>query len=121
MYLRLITFGFTLWLIATAMLRTAGQWILSTDHWPPILLLFAISFLLMAVLVRRVCQRAQLAREQWPAAAISLLLPTLLLDPFSAAFFPVVFPNMAPSVSGVFGGWMIICCAGGLVGATLRR
>jgi len=48
-------------------------------------------------------------------------LPTLCLDAFSATFFPAVFPNIAPGAAGVFGGWMLACCAGGLIGATLGR
>jgi hypothetical protein len=84
------------------------------------LILFAVSFPLMAWLVRRLCGRIQLRPEQWPAGAVSVLLPTLLLDPFSSAFFPVVFPNMAREVAGVFGGWMLWCCAGALIGVTIR-
>jgi hypothetical protein len=72
----------------------------------------------MAWVVRRLCRR--LPREQWLAGALSVALPTLLLDPFSSAFFPVVFPNMAPQVAGVFGGWMLCCCAGALIGVTIR-
>jgi hypothetical protein len=75
----------------------------------------------MAWLVRRLCRRFHLRRDQWPAGAVSILLPTLLLDPFSSAFFHAVFPNMAPEVAGVFGGWMLWCCAGALVGVTMGR
>jgi Family of unknown function (DUF5367) len=85
------------------------------------LILFGLSFFLMAILIRRLCVSSKLPHDDWPAVAISVLLPTLLLDPFSSAFFPTVFPNMAPELSGVFGGWMLICCAGGLVGAMLGR
>jgi len=46
--------------------------------------------------------------------------PTLLLDPFSSAFFPIVFPNIAPEMAGVFGGWMLLCCAAALVGVTIQ-
>jgi Family of unknown function (DUF5367) len=73
----------------------------------------------MAGLVRRLCIRFHLQREQWLRGAFSIALPTLLLDPFSSAFFSVVFPNMAPEVAGSFGGWMLWCCAGALVGGTL--
>src|SRR5271157_1090432 len=121
MKLKLVFLGFLIWLAATLALRFAGQRILSGQHWPRILLLFALSFAACVLLVRRVCVRSRLAPEQWPLAAISLLLPTLLLDPFSSAFFPFVFPNIAPQNAGVFGGWMIICCAGGLLGAIIRR
>jgi len=118
---RLVWIGSFIWLAATLLLRADGQIILRDGSWPRILLLFAISFAGVAVLVRRACEGARLRPEEWPAGAISILLPTLLLDPLSSAFFPAVFPNMAPELAGVFGGWMIVCCAGGLVGAVIRR
>jgi hypothetical protein len=109
--------GLGIWIGATVALRFAGHRILHPGDWTGTLILFAVSFPLMAWLVRRLCGRFQLRHEQWPAGAISIALPTLLLDPFSSAFFPVVFPNMAPEVAGVFGGWMLCCCAGAMVGA----
>lgn len=120
MKIRLILYGFVIWLGATIALRIAGQRLLRPGDWKGMLILFVVSFPLMAWIVRRLCSRFQLAAEQWPGGAISIALPTLLLDPFSSAFFPVVFPNMAPEVAGVFGGWMLWCCAGAMVGATLR-
>jgi len=75
----------------------------------------------MAWVVRRLCRRFRLPQEQWLAGAVSVALPTLMLDPFSSAFFPVVFPNMASQVAGVFGGWMLWCCAGALLGVAIRR
>jgi hypothetical protein len=110
---RLILYGFAGWIAATLALRASGQYLLRPGDWTGTLLLFALSFPLMAFLLRRLCGG--------PGAAVALLTPTLLLDPFSSAFFPVVFPNMAPEVAGVFGGWMLWCCAGGLLGASLRR
>jgi hypothetical protein len=121
MNIRLILCGFVIWGAATAVLRFAGQRILHPDDWPRTLILFAISFPLMAWIVRRLCRRFQLPREQWPLGAISIALPTLLLDPFSSAFFKVVFPNIPPEAAGVFGGWMLCCCAGALVGVAIHR
>ena len=121
MYLPLFLYGLGIWIAATLALRLAGQHLLHPGHWTSMLLLFAISFPLMAWVVRRLCRRFRLSGEQWPAGAVSVALPTLLLDPFSSAFFPFVFPNMDPRVAGVFGGWMLWCCAGALVGATIRR
>ena len=121
MNLRLFLYGLGIWLGATIALRLAGQHLLRPGDWTGTLILFAISFPLMAWLVRRLCRRFQLRPEQWLGGAVSVLLPTLLLDPFSSAFFPVVFPNMAPQVAGVFGGWMLWCCAGALVGVTIGR
>jgi hypothetical protein len=126
---KLLLYGFGLWLAGTILLRFAGQYLLHPGSLVSTLVLFALSFLAMAWLARRLCLRFGLPPEHWPAGAVSLALPTLVLDPFSAAFFPVVFPNMAPAAAGLFGGWMLFCCAGGLAGgmigattgATIRR
>jgi hypothetical protein len=120
MKFRLFFCGLAIWIAATALLRLRGQNFLRPGTPARTLILFAITFPLIAWLVRRICRRFHLPRDQWLAGAFWLLLPTLLLDPFSSAFFPIVFPNMAPEVAGVFGGWMLWCCAGGLVGVSIR-
>jgi Family of unknown function (DUF5367) len=110
---RLVLYGFVGWIAAMLALRAWGQHLLRPGDWAGTLVLFAVSFPLMAFLVRSLCRGL--------GGAVAVLAPTLLLDPFSSAFFPVVFPNMAPEVAGVFGGWMLWCCAGGLLGVTFRR
>jgi Family of unknown function (DUF5367) len=120
MRLRLFFYGLAIWMAGTLALRLSGHRFLHPGNWPATLLLFAVSFPVTAWLVRRLCSRYPLRREEWPAGAVAVLLPTLLLDPFSSAFFPVVFPNLAPESAGVFGGWMLWCCAGALVGVTVR-
>lgn len=109
--------GLWIWGAATLALRLAGQYLLRSGGWIAVLALFAISFVAMALLARSLCRSAHLAPEEWPRGAISLVLPTLLLDPFSSAFFSMVFPNMIAGLAGVFGGWMLVCCAGALTGA----
>lgn len=116
LHLRLFLVGLGIWIGATAILRLAGQYLLRSGGSTAVLALFAVSFALMALLARRLCRGARLSREDWPRGAISLALPTLLFDPFSSAFFPVIFPNMAAGMAGVFGGWMLVCCAGALMG-----
>ena len=116
---RLLVYGLAGWLIATATLRIAGQHILRPGSWIGVVVLLAASFGLIAWLMPRLCRRLNLRPEQWFGAVLSLWLPTLLLDPFSSAFFPVVFPNMDPSMAGVFGGWMLCCCAAAFVGVGL--
>lgn len=120
MHRHLLFLGLAIWIAATLALRLAGQSLLRPGHWSSTIALFVVSFALMAWLARHLCRRLQVPPQHWPAAAISLALPTLLLDPFSSAFFPIVFPNLAPELAGVFGGWMLVCCAGALLGATVR-
>jgi uncharacterized protein DUF5367 len=117
----LLLYGLGIWLVGTIGLRVAGQNLLRPGASGGTLVLFAVSFPLMGLIVRRICSGLQLPREQWLEAAFLIALPTLLFDPFSSAFFPVVFPNMAPSVAGVFGGWMLWCCAGALVGVSITK
>jgi hypothetical protein len=121
MHRKLFLYGLCIWLAATLALRVAGQRVLHPDNATRTLILFAVSFPLMALLARRLCRRFQVPREAWPAAAISFALPTLLLDPFSSAFFPAVFPNIPSAAAGIFGGWMLWCCAGALAGAIFWR
>jgi Family of unknown function (DUF5367) len=121
MHIRLLRSGLVIWFAATTALRLAGQQLLRPADPFSMFILFAVSFPLMAWLVRRLCVGAHLPREQFLAGAVSIALPTLLLDPFSCVFFPLLFPNMAPQVAGVFGGWLLWCCAGAIVGALIPQ
>ena len=121
MKIRLLTSGFAIWAAATLYLRLDGQRLLHPRPWPATLALFALSFAAMALLARRLCRKARLPSDQWPAGGISLALPTLLFDPFSSAFFSAIFPNIAAEMAGVFGGWMLVCCAGALLGVLQLR
>jgi Family of unknown function (DUF5367) len=116
-----LTYGIIGWIVATAGLRVGGQHLLRSSEWRGIFVLYLVSFILMAGLARRLLLALRISQEQELGAVVSLLLPTLLLDPFSSAFFPVTFPNMAPNVAGAFGGWMLISCAGALVGGMTYR
>jgi hypothetical protein len=117
---RIIGIGLLLWLVGTVAIRLAGQHMLHAQTSWRTILLYLCSFVLMALLARRIFRSLHLDRESWPRAATLLALPTLLLDPFSSAFFSSVFPNVDPAAAGVFGGWMLICCAGAMAGAWVK-
>ena len=119
MHTHLLRSGLIVWFAATIALRLGGQLLLRPAGPLGTFILFALSFPLMAWLVRRLCAGAHLSPEQFLAGAVSVALPTLLLDPFSCVFFSVLFPNMAPQMAGVFGGWLLWCCAGAIVGALI--
>jgi hypothetical protein len=117
----LLLWGLGMWLAGTLVLRVAGQHLLRPGDASRTVLLLVLSFPAAAWAARELCRRMDLPREEWPAAAAAIALPTLLLDPFTVLRFPAVFPNMAPQAAGPFGAWMLWCCAGALVGAGLRR
>jgi hypothetical protein len=116
---RFVRTGLALWAVGTIALRLGGQFLLHPVAGPRTLVLFAASFVVFALVARRLCR--PLPDDRRLAAGVSLVMPTLLLDPFSAAFFPVVFPNIPAGAAGVFGGWMLACCAGALTGVIIGR
>jgi hypothetical protein len=118
---RCFTIGFIIWLVATLALRFAGQYLLNPHNSLAFIALLIPSFPLMALVARRICADADLPREQWPAAGIFLVTPTLVLDTFGSAFFSWLYPNIPPEAAGLFGGWMLWCCAGALLGVNLPQ
>ncbi len=116
MWFRTILTGLLLWVAGTAGIRLGGQGLLRPGHLAEIVGLYVLSFLAMALLLPRICFRLGFQKDLWPKAAMLLILPTLILDPFSCAFFTSIFPNLDPGAAGAFGGWMLICCGGGVAG-----
>jgi len=121
MHARLLLSGFVLWIAGTAGLRIAGQRVFHPENPASTLILFAASFPLMAWIARRLLRRFHVPPEAWAAGAVSLALPTLVLDSFSAAFFSAVYPNIPAGSAGIFGGWMLWLCAGAFAGAMFGR
>jgi hypothetical protein len=116
MWMRTFFTGALIWMAGTTGLRFSGHRLLQAGHTAQTVGLYCISFVLMALLIPRICRRLGFARDLWPAAATLLILPTLILDPFSCAFFTTIYPNLDPGAAGAFGGWMLICCGGGVAG-----
>ncbi len=113
--------GLLLWAAGTAVLRFAGHGILHANSGGRALVLYAASFVLMALLAPGLFRALKLDRAAWFQAVALLTLPTLVLDAFSCLFFHRVFPNIAPAAAGVFGGWMLICCAAAVIGVWIAR
>jgi len=118
---RCLITGFVIWLVATITLRFTGQYLLFPESLVGTAALLLASFPMMAFVARRICADAALPRADWPAAGIFLVMPTLVLDTLSTVFFPIVYPNIPREAAGLFGGWMLCCCAGALLGVNLAR
>jgi hypothetical protein len=116
---RVLFTGALLWIVGTVAIRLGGRGVLHPNRPLATLILYLASFALMALVVPRIFRRLGLEQDSWPAAATLLMLPTLVLDPFSCAFFTVIFPNVEPGAAGVFGGWILIFCAGAVAGVWL--
>ena len=79
--------GFLLWLVATLVLRFAPAWLLPADRPTMILGLYAGSFALFFVLIRRFVGRFA-ASSDAVRAGVALFLPTLALDAPAAGILP---------------------------------
>jgi hypothetical protein len=115
-YWRPLLAGLVAWAGGTIVLRLAGERVFNDLRWPFVLALLTTSACVFAWVARYMCRRLRLARPEQVPAVVFLVLPTLLLDAVTAAFFGHVFPNIAAGAAGVFGGWMLACCGGALCG-----
>jgi len=111
--------GIALWIVGTIGIRLSGHNLLRPDHIAQTVCLYTASFVLMIFLTPRIC-RLGLEKDARFRAATLLMLPTLILDPFSCLYFAQVFPNLDPGSAGAFGGWMLIFCAGAVVGVWVK-
>jgi hypothetical protein len=105
---RLFVVGLLIWAGATVLLRLLGERFFSPDHTILTAAIFLVSFPLMALFARGLCRRFRVPMVSWPSAAVSLALPTLLLDAFSSSFLPWCFRTSllkwpACSAVGCFG------------------
>jgi hypothetical protein len=117
---RALLYGLALWLVGTIAIRLGGYRMLDPAAVGRTLLLYAAGFAAMAVLVPRICRSLGFRRTDAFAAAAALILPTLVLDPFSCLFFTKVFPRADPAAAGIFGGWMLAFCGGAVAGVWAR-
>jgi hypothetical protein len=117
---RFLLTGFLIWLAGTVVLRFVHLSFLDPDRLVAVGVLYAVSFALVFLVIRARVVRPRAGGEA-AIAVTGLLLPTLILDAFTSAYFSRVFPNLHPSAAGVFGGWMLICCAGGFAAAYQTR
>ena len=113
--LRVLLVGVAFWLTGTIVIRFAGHRLLVPSLALP---LYAISFVAMFLLTLRLFRALRVDAIE---GVTLLALPTLVFDPFSCLYFASLFPNVAPSAAGIFGGWMLICCGGAVAGAWAGR
>jgi hypothetical protein len=104
--------GIAFWIAGSALV-----WLLGAPLLRHPLPLYAASFVAMGVVARLVFRALKLPKGDWPKAVTLLALPTLVLDAFTALYLA----QAQPAVAGAFGGWMLICCGGAVVGSWLRR
>jgi uncharacterized protein DUF5367 len=117
-----VAIGAALWAVGAVGLRLAGTAAARLfEPVPRLLGIYVVSFVAAGFLVPAVCHLLGVPEAACFQAAVLIALPTLLIDAFTCLFFTHVFPRLPATVAPRFGGWMMICCAGGFVGVLVLR
>src|SRR5256885_810400 len=119
MYSRAFFAGAALWLVGTIVFRLGPAAMIKPPAFRETVLSYVINAAMALVVSRLLMRLVGVTADARPAAITLFILPTLLLDPFATAFFPVFFPNLPKAAAPTFGGLMLISAAGAVIGAWL--
>lgn len=110
MIMRAMAIGFLLWLIDAAIFRFAGQYFFLPGVAPPFALAGVVALLgaLITFVVLKVLREAPGDECE---AAVSLAMPSLLLNALLLHEFGQIFPNLDSALDGVFGALAMIYAA----------
>jgi hypothetical protein len=110
MIMRAMAIGFILWLANAAIFRFAGQYFFLPDVAPPIALAGAVAVLgvLITFVVLKIMREAPGDESE---AAVSLALPSLMLNALLLHEFGQVFPNLDSALDGVYGALAMVYAA----------
>jgi ABC-type multidrug transport system permease subunit len=110
MIIRGMALGFILWLANAAIFRFAGQYFFYPGIAPPYLL-FAVVAAIGATITFALLKVLREARGDEAEAAISVALPSLLLNAILIHEFAQIFPNLDGALDGVYGALAMIYAA----------
>jgi hypothetical protein len=98
--------GLIVWVLATLAFRTYGQLFFYPDDFV-LAILFIVSAPVLWLFMVVYLGVLRVLPENRALAAISFILPGMLLDALVTANFAVVFPNLDMSLDAKFGGLML--------------
>jgi hypothetical protein len=111
-----VLYGFALWLVGVIAVRLIGHYLFA---FPIVLLTFALTIPLLALVVLRLFAARRLAAPQRPLAAIALVLPGMALDVFCVLYAATLFPNLSAAERLVLAAWLLEAYAVGLASALI--
>jgi len=99
--------GFLVWLIATLIFRTSGQFFFHPEDSLALVLIFVAAVPLIAGVMYPTYAWKKVSPAERPLAAICAALPALMLDVLSVLWFPSVFPNLPATANVAFAAWLL--------------
>ncbi|GIK48385.1 MAG: DUF5367 family protein [Hyphomonadaceae bacterium] len=110
MIMRAMGLGFLLWVLNFAIFRLLGQEFFYPGVAPPFLLFAAVAAI-GAAITFVLLKLLREARGDESEAAVSVALPSLLLNALLLHEFGMVFPNLDSAMDGVYGALALIYAA----------
>lgn len=110
MIIRAMGLGFVLWVVNFAIFRLLGQDFFTPSAAPPFLLFVAVVALGVAITFVML-KLLREARGDEAEAAVSLALPSLLLNALLVHEFGMIFPNLDSTMDGLYGALAMIYAA----------
>jgi hypothetical protein len=110
MIMRAMAIGFVLWLINAAIFRFAGEFFFYPDSVPPYALFIAV-VAIGAAITFVVLKLLREAPGDESEAAVSVAMPSLLLNALLVYDFGRVFPNLDVALDGVYGALAMVYAA----------
>ncbi|MBL8542172.1 MAG: DUF5367 family protein [Hyphomonadaceae bacterium] len=107
MIMRAMGLGFLLWLANFAIFRFLGQEFFLPGVAPPLLLMAAVAVIGIVVTFVALKLLGE-ARGDEAEAAISVALPSMLLNALLVHEFAMIFPNLDAALDGVYGAMALI-------------
>ncbi|MFP3727208.1 DUF5367 domain-containing protein [Priestia filamentosa] len=103
-----LTWGFLVWLGATALLRFLRHFFFSLEN--PVLLVTAYILVipLLLILTLPIYRYKHLDPYNRLKAAILIAIPGMLFDAVSLIYFSSIFINLDSKMDGIFGSWLLL-------------
>jgi len=119
MHKRALLAGIAIWIVGTIVFRLGGPGMVHAPGVTRTIPGYVVNALIAGAVVQLLFRLLRIPPASWPEAVTLYILPTLLLDAFTTAFFPRTFPNLDVAAAPTFGGLMLVSIGGAVVSAWL--
>ncbi|MEI6682866.1 MAG: DUF5367 domain-containing protein [Bacteroidota bacterium] len=99
--------GFLVWMAATILFRTVGEYFFLTDNLIIMIGLYIAVIPALGTLAIWIFRKYKLSNQESIVAAVHMVLPGMLFDAFCTQFFKHIFPNLPENAASSFGAWLM--------------
>lgn len=102
-----LVLGFSVWLMATVIVRLYGPFLFHADDLLIVISLFLAVVPVLYILMFGVYKRFQLAADQRLKSAVLMAVPGMLCDVFCLKYHDIVFPGFSQDQAILLSSWVL--------------